>query len=1246
MSSAPADRSANPGRQDGCRGAAAGGSSPISWNRFKTWLKGKRDEPGVARFADSLFKLSDGLLLMGIPACLAGGAPEAAGMLAVALAAFRGAARVISGAGGLAESLSGGEDGCSHEEFAHGFYLLSVDAFCRAAIEETGNQQPAEESTVAELMRSFERARSAVQTSGTARSDRPQADGQMVTDLSEIGVRVDPNFADPGAFAAQLFDRWAGNLAAVAGGAGREGAGGSRGQGRNADGEDLARRVRANAARRLRETLCEKRHGRYYRYAALAAAQNAAASSRAVGEAVGDLAGLVDRLVAGHLVAPTADGGEARRWREYRDHLRRYLDEEDVARYARPGAMVPLRAVFRWPAFSLSGGPWGLRRETGREDLLACLTKLVTARNFARRPVLLLGEAGSGKTSLLRVLAALWAANEDIYPVYVPLKKLAVRGDSNLESAIENYVLEETRLRDVAGDLDRWPNVVLLLDAFDEMSGVTVDRVKSFLAKVDRLGDDGGLYRSCTAVVSGRNTLLDASSEAVPQGAYVLELAGFDRARVEGWCRGWKDASGLGFDGARYWRPEDPDDLHRFVSLPLTLTMLACLDSRQQDLAGVLYGLRARSGSRPHRCWLFREIVERLCERSCVDQGSVANEDAARRLLQLLGYCAYHEGYKPVSLEVLRSRAKRYGAALPAGEEDPFEGPEKALLVSIGTRVRAGRRLPYSSSVPRSYEFVLRSFGEYLAAEYMARALAGGAAGHAREAGDGTDRNATWRELFGPRVPSPETVEFLWPMLACRSGEPGLTEDLAPWLRRCEELWAGLSASCTGAEGKDNALLSCLAVGMVLARELSRKGSAKHFSPGAIAAGGDDALWERWVATGAAVRDCAGVAEPADARRFLDGAHVTAALLTTEGLYAPYVTFSNPAVLRDVPRSVPDKPEVRLRGAVLRSARLRGLDLLGVDFAGADLAGADLGGSDISLATLELAGPAGARVAGARVVLPGTGQVRWWRVFDEWPFNAEEAARRRKETAESLGVSQEKTVDLGGGVGAEMVLAPAGRFQMGSPEGEEGRFERENLHEVVITRPFYVGRYPVTNEEYGRFLIANRGAKEPKYWGDRKFNAARQPVVGVSWDEARCFAEWAGGRLPSEAEWEYACRAGTQTRFWSGDSDSDLARVRWYGVNSGRQPHPVGEKDANAFGLHDIHGNVFEWCEDEWHDDYSGAPADGRAWKGESNSGPFVVRGGSWVYFPRYCRSACRYWLEHDDRDDYLGFRWLLSGLP
>ncbi|RJQ61260.1 MAG: DUF4062 domain-containing protein [Desulfobacteraceae bacterium] len=219
----------------------------------------------------------------------------------------------------------------------------------------------------------------------------------------------------------------------------------------------------------------------------------------------------------------------------------------------------------------------------------------------------------------------------------------------------------------------------------------------------------------------------------------------------------------------------------------------------------------------------------------------------------------------------------------------------------------------------------------------------------------------------------------------------------------------------------------------------------------------------------------------------------------------------------------------------------------------------------------------------------------------------------------------------------ELVRIPGGRFLMGSPESEEGRYEQEvPLHEVAVP-DFYMGRYPVTNQDFGLFLKENPDVTEPQFWADRRFNQPRQPVVGISWEDAKRYAAWAGLRLPTEAEWEYACRANTRTRFYTGDKDVDLMRAGWYSENSGGQPAAVGQKEPNAFGLYDMHGNVWEWVEDDWH--YRGAPSDGSAWIDKPRGAYRVVRGGGWGIDARYCRSAIRYYVPPDGRYFTLGFR-------
>lgn len=228
-----------------------------------------------------------------------------------------------------------------------------------------------------------------------------------------------------------------------------------------------------------------------------------------------------------------------------------------------------------------------------------------------------------------------------------------------------------------------------------------------------------------------------------------------------------------------------------------------------------------------------------------------------------------------------------------------------------------------------------------------------------------------------------------------------------------------------------------------------------------------------------------------------------------------------------------------------------------------------------------------------------------------------------------------------GGEGPLMVVIPAGRFLMGSPIDEPGRLDSEGpQHEVRIARSFALGVYAVTFSEYDYFCeITGRKLPEDYGWGREN-----RPVINVSWHDVQAYCEWLSEqtgqsyRLPSEAEWEYACRAGTKTPFNTGETiDSDQANSDMIHIGT----LPVGSFAPNAFGLHDMHGNVWEWTQDCWHDNYDHAPDDGAAWldKGSSDCNCRVVRGGSWSDAPQDLRSAHRFRLGTDDAYLFLGFR-------
>jgi formylglycine-generating enzyme required for sulfatase activity len=209
-----------------------------------------------------------------------------------------------------------------------------------------------------------------------------------------------------------------------------------------------------------------------------------------------------------------------------------------------------------------------------------------------------------------------------------------------------------------------------------------------------------------------------------------------------------------------------------------------------------------------------------------------------------------------------------------------------------------------------------------------------------------------------------------------------------------------------------------------------------------------------------------------------------------------------------------------------------------------------------------------------------------------------------------------------------MVKIPGGRFQMGSPDTEAERYDREGPQHYVDVPEFWMGKYVVTQQQWQAIM-----GNDPSY-----FKGKNRPVERVSWNNATEFCQKLSKktgrdyRLPSEAEWEYTCRAGTTTPFYFGETiTGELANYRASNTYADEQKGeyreqttPVGQFPPNAFGLYDMHGNVYEWCQDVWHSDYDGAPVDGSAWLNGGNSNCRVVRGGSWYFVPWWCRSAGR----------------------
>jgi formylglycine-generating enzyme required for sulfatase activity len=217
-------------------------------------------------------------------------------------------------------------------------------------------------------------------------------------------------------------------------------------------------------------------------------------------------------------------------------------------------------------------------------------------------------------------------------------------------------------------------------------------------------------------------------------------------------------------------------------------------------------------------------------------------------------------------------------------------------------------------------------------------------------------------------------------------------------------------------------------------------------------------------------------------------------------------------------------------------------------------------------------------------------------------------------------------------LGMKFRLIPAGKFLMRDIGLQQ---------EVLLTRPFHLGFYPVTQREYERVIGRN-----PSH-----FKGDRHPVEQVSWEDAMAYIEGLNSireerslgrsyRLPTESEWEYACRAGSASAYCFGEEESRLGDYAWYGSNSGYGTHPVGEKKPNAWGLHDMHGNVWEWCSD-WYSYYrQGTVSDPT---GPMNGTGRVSRGGCWSSGAASCRSTFRYWHVPSSRIIGLGFRLALS---
>jgi formylglycine-generating enzyme required for sulfatase activity len=253
-------------------------------------------------------------------------------------------------------------------------------------------------------------------------------------------------------------------------------------------------------------------------------------------------------------------------------------------------------------------------------------------------------------------------------------------------------------------------------------------------------------------------------------------------------------------------------------------------------------------------------------------------------------------------------------------------------------------------------------------------------------------------------------------------------------------------------------------------------------------------------------------------------------------------------------------------------------------------------------------------------------------------FDTQQARASQEAWSKRLG----RPVEVTNSIGMRLALIPAGEFQMGSPDSDSDASDDEKpQHLVRITKPFYLGVTEVTQEQYERVMGVNPS----------RFKGTQLPVEDVSSEDAMEFcrklsalsAERSAGRvyrLPTEAEWEYACRAGSKTKWSFGDTESSLGEYAWYKDNSDSKAHPVGTKKPNAWGLYDMHGNVFEWCSDWWQRDYTTTAVSDPTGPGPDSNRVKVFRGGFWGHAPKSNRSAARSGLTARARiPGLLGFR-------
>ncbi len=223
-------------------------------------------------------------------------------------------------------------------------------------------------------------------------------------------------------------------------------------------------------------------------------------------------------------------------------------------------------------------------------------------------------------------------------------------------------------------------------------------------------------------------------------------------------------------------------------------------------------------------------------------------------------------------------------------------------------------------------------------------------------------------------------------------------------------------------------------------------------------------------------------------------------------------------------------------------------------------------------------------------------------------------------------------------IGIDLVLISSGEFEMGAGEYSNSQI-MQPTHTVEIKNDFYIGKYEVTQRQWNEIMDENPSTSKGR----------NQPVDQVSWKEAQEFISKLNKlenttkyRLPTEAEWEYACKAGTKSSYFFGDDETELGDYAWYIDNSEDETYSVGQKQSNPWGLYDMYGNVFEWVQDDWHQNYKEAPTDGSAWD-EPGSNPKVLRGGFWGSSAGNCMSAERTSKYPTEEDTNIGFRIVME---